>query len=416
MDTATQAVLSELKKATSDRTEAWKELDEARTNALDDDGNIRDDKLDELKTFRETYDTKADRVLKLEEKLQIVGGSSIDAPDNPFENPTENKPEARKSLGRQVVDSPQYRDKAGKNYDWSRGFGGVEAKTLLSEAAGSGGTLIQPDVQPGILGILFQPPKVADLLASGTTTSNTVRYLKETTATNAADAVPEGGQKPESTLVFTNVDEPVQKLATFLPVTDEMLEDYDQMASYIDNRLRLFVQLKEDTELLLGTGTAPHMQGILKRTGINTQPKASDTVADAIHKGMTKVRNAFIEPDGLVINPTDWETLVLQKDAVAGQYFGGGPFTGAYGTGGNGVAPTRLWGLNVIITQSITQGTALVGAFRTAAQIFRRSGISVDTSNSHDTFFQYNKVAVRAEERLALAVYRPAGFTNVNGL
>ena len=50
------------------------------------------------------------------------------------------------------------------------------------------------------------------------------------------------------------------------------------------------------------------------------------------------------------------------------------------------------------------------------AQIFRRSGISVDTSNSHDTFFQYNKVAVRAEERLALAVYRPAAFCDVNGL
>src|SRR5205085_8543376 len=206
--------------------------------------------------------------------------------------------------------------------------------------------------------VLTQPPLVADLLAQGTTSSNTVRYLKESSVTNAADAVLEGGQKPESVLVFTNVDEPVQKIATFLPVTDEMLEDYNQMASYIDNRLRLFVQLKEDTELLLGTGTAPHIKGILKRTSVQHQPKASDTVPDAVHKAITKVRNQFVEPDGMVVNPTDWETMVLAKDATNNQYYGGGPFTGAYGTGGNGVAPTRFWGLNVVITQSITQGTA----------------------------------------------------------
>jgi HK97 family phage major capsid protein len=319
------------------------------------------------------------------------------------------------SLGKQFAEHAKaYKESAGRG-SWLQ-MPEFEAKTLLSEDSGSGGPLIQPDLQGGILQKLFEPPRVADLLAQGNTTSNDVRYLSETTATNAVDAVLEGGLKPESALVFAAVDEPVQKLATWIPVTDEMLEDYGQIRSYIDGRLRLFVQLKEDTELLLGTGTAPHIKGILKRTGVQHEPKSSDTVPDAIHKAITKVRTQFIEPDGLVIHPTDWEGAVLAKDAVGGQYFGGGPFTGAYGQPGNGVAPNRFWGLNVVVTSSITQGTALVGAFRTAAQIFRRSGITVDISNSHDTFFIYNKQAIRAEERLALAVYRPAAFCDVNGL
>ena len=40
----------------------------------------------------------------------------------------------------------------------------------------------------------------------------------------------------------------------------------------------------------------------------------------------------------------------------------------------------------------------------------RKGGLRVEASNSHSTFFQENKVAIRAEERLALAVYRPAAF------
>jgi HK97 family phage major capsid protein len=414
-------VLDKLKSARSERDELFQKFDGEREKALKAGIDLTEDeetgkKLDAL--FK-PYEEQVERVKTLESRYARVAawdaGSGESAEFGEIETGAETRQEQIKSLGTQFADYA-------KSYKESKGSGSwlqmpeVELKTLLSEDAGSGGDLIQPDVQAGITQILFQPPKVADLLAQGTTTSNLVRYLTETTATNAADAVLEGGLKQESTLVFDAVDEAVQKIATWIPVTDEMLEDYGQIRSYIDNRLRLFVQLKEDTELLLGTGTAPHVKGILKRTGVQHEPKSSDTVPDAIHKAITKVRTQHIEPDGIVVHPTDWESMVLAKDAVGGQYFGGGPFTGAYGQAGNGVAPQRFWGLNVVITSSITQGTALVGAFRTAAQIFRRSGITVDISNSHDTFFIYNKQAIRAEERLALAVYRGAAFCDVNGL
>jgi HK97 family phage major capsid protein len=79
--------------------------------------------------------------------------------------------------------------------------------------------------------------------------------------TNAAAATRKAALKPESALAFTNVDEPLRKIATFLPVTDEMLEDFAQIQSYIDNRLSLFVQIAEEAQLLSGNGTAPHLTG-----------------------------------------------------------------------------------------------------------------------------------------------------------
>jgi HK97 family phage major capsid protein len=62
------------------------------------------------------------------------------------------------------------------------------------------------------------------------------------------------------------------------------------------------------------------------------------------------------------------------------------------------------------------RGTALIGAFKQGGQIFRRSGLTVEASNSHSTFFQENQTAIRAEERLALAVYRPGAFGTVTNL
>jgi HK97 family phage major capsid protein len=73
-----------------------------------------------------------------------------------------------------------------------------------------------------------------------------------------------------------------------------------------------------------------------------------------------------------------------------------------------------LWGKRVVVTEAMDAGTALVGAFGTAAQVFRRGGLTVEASNSHSDYFRKNLTAVRAEERLALAVYRPQAFATAD--
>jgi HK97 family phage major capsid protein len=283
--------------------------------------------------------------------------------------------------------------------------------TTLTEGAGSGGALIIPQYQPGIMSLLFKRLMVADLLASGTTNSNAIVYMRETAFTNAATPVSEGAAKPESALTFAQVTELVSKIAHWLPVTEEMLEDVAAIASYIDARLRLGVALAEEDQLLNGNGTPPNLLGLLNRSGLATavvQGAAPDTGADAIFRQVAAIATtSFVYPDGIVINPTNWSTIILMKTSQ-GAYIAGGPFAPSM--------PTSLWGLNVAPTPSIVAGTALVGAFGTQAQLFRRGGLRVEASNSHQDFFIKNLVAIRAEERAALAVYRPGAFGKVTSL
>lgn len=344
---------------------------------------------------------------------QMIGGGRREASPSGSEAP---KVETR-SLGQQFVDDKAAMDffKRGGHRSssaWTSPAVELNAATLTTTGGspGSGGDLIIPDYRPGILPLLFKRLVVADLLAQGRTDSNSIVYMKESTFTNAAATVAEGGTKPESTLIFDQATDPVQKIAHWLPVTEEMLEDVPAIRAYIDARLRLGVELVEEDQLLNGNGTAPNIRGLLNRTGLATtvvsggSPGSSN--ADAIFTQMFSgiAFTSFIQPDGIIMNPTNWAAIALSKNADD-QYYAGGPF--------NTPPIPRLWGLPVVLTPSIAANTALVGAFKSAAQIFRKGGIRVEASNSHASYFITNLVAIRAEERLALAVYRPAAFGKV---
>lgn len=331
-------------------------------------------------------------------------------------------PEVRtvKSIGQIVTESENFKA-VRNNGQFSTGAIEVDAasmKATFTEAAGAAG-LIVPQYLSTVTEILFRRLVVADLFPQGSISGNTLIYPKESSVTNAAAAVAEGGAKPASDLNVVQVTETLKKIATILKVSDETLRDVQAAMSYIDARLTLFVKLAEEDQLLNGSGSGANMTGLLNRSGLTAaeavpgSPTSTDR-ADSIYKEITKIRStAFVEPDGLVINPTDWQTLRLAKDANS-QYFAGGPFTGAYGN--TGQATDSLWGLRAVVTPAIAAGTALVGSFSMCAQVFRQGGVTVEATNSNEDDFKNNLVALRAEERLLLAVYRPSGFGKVTGL
>jgi HK97 family phage major capsid protein len=318
------------------------------------------------------------------------------------------------SLGAQIINSEMgqwLRQNRGRfpTGAWTSPSSELMAATLTEDSA-SGGDLVVLDTRPGILALPTRPLVMADLIASGATESNAVGYMKETSYTNAADSVLEGGSKPESTIIFDAVSDPVRKIAHWLPVTEEMLEDSVGLRSYLDTRLRLGVQLAEDDQLLNGSVTPPDIIGILARTGLATSiARVAEVNADAIYAQIAAIETATgLAVDGIVMNPTNWKSIQLLKDSSGNYIGGGGPFASPR-------QPT-LWGRRVALTSAMVANTALVGAFRTAAQVFRKGGLRVEASNSHSDFFVKNLIAIRAEERLALAVYRPAAFGTVTGL
>lgn len=279
--------------------------------------------------------------------------------------------------------------------------------------------VIAPTRRPGVLPILFERLTIADLMPNSTMTGNTFRAVVESLATNAASTVAEGATKPEGAFNFDVVDEPARKIAVVQKVADEALEDMEWLQLYLSGRLALFVRIEEEKQLLRGNSgtTSTNLMGILNRTGLTTaEPVGSETyskIALAVHREITKVRVAsFLDPDALVFHPNDWQAARFEADAN-GQFFGGGPFTGQYGNGG--IAGDVYWGLRTVVTQSMTENTILLGAFAMAAEVVRRKGLTVDMTNSDQNDFIKNLVTLRAEERLALAVYRPSAFGTVTG-
>jgi len=267
----------------------------------------------------------------------------------------------------------------------------------------------------------FQPLRISDLLLSGQASTNSLRYVVEGTATSGAAGVAEGGSKPQSTLGLTTTDEPVKKIATTLKLSDEMLEDAAQVRSYVDGRLSLFVNIEEERQLVVGAGTNEIVgikpSGNTRGINIYAGGTAAGNKAVQLFKALNGQRgSALLEPDFIVLNPADYQDLRLLTD-TAGQFFGGGPFQGQYGNAGQIPASGQItgatdyiWQKPVVVTTAVGAGTALIGT-TSAAQVWRKGGLTVEATNSNEDDFLKNLVTIRAEKRLALAVYRPTAFT-----
>lgn len=250
---------------------------------------------------------------------------------------------------------------------------------------------------------------IADLLGRGTMSNTSLTYWVQGAVEGNPTAVAEDGQKPQIHFNFSPVTEALSKIAVITKVSDEAMSDTDYLVSVINSQLVGRLVVVEEDQLLNGSGTAPNLRGILNRTGLQTYATTASYTPqkgfDAIFHAITMVSTGSAQEtaDGIVINPADYEVLRLAKDGDQ-NYYAGGPFQG-----GN----PGLWGVRTIVTPAIAQGTVLVGAFGTSAQLFRKGGIQVDSTNSDSTDFQYNRVALRAEERILLAVYRPTAFVKL---
>ncbi len=265
------------------------------------------------------------------------------------------------------------------------------------------------------------PPKrktrVRDLFPTRRTSAAIVEYFRMTGFTNNAAMVAEYsassfGAKPQSSMTFQGFQAPVRTLAHWEAAHRNVLADEPQLRSIIDNELLYGLRLEEDDQILNGDGTGENLEGILETTGIQNyswsagaSAPVSDTKADAIRRAATLAFLAYYEPSGVVLHPNDWEDIELNKDSN-GQYL----MSVSIQQG----ATARLWRMPVVDTPAIAEGTALIGAFGSGAQIYDRETANIRISEQHEDFFVRNAIVVLAEQRMALAVKRPESFVAVD--
>lgn len=316
--------------------------------------------------------------------------------------------EAPKSMGRQFVETESWNAFSEQTTPRGRVDMPIHAAitSVTTDTDGAAGDTLQSTRIPGVIAPPERRMTVRDLISSGRMDQNALEYVRETGFTNAAAMVGEGLAKPESTMKFDLVSTSAKVIAHYVKASRQILSDNSQLASYIDGRLRYGLAYKEEGQLLNGDGTGQNLLGIIPQAtayalpaGL-TAPTGSTKELDQLRFAMLQAILAEYPATGHVFNPIDWARIETAKDGQ-GRYIIGQPQ--------GSVSPT-LWNLPVVATQAIAVDKFLTGAFKLGAQLFDRWLARVEVATENEDDFTKNLVTILAEERLALAVYRPEAF------
>jgi HK97 family phage major capsid protein len=277
-------------------------------------------------------------------------------------------------------------------------------KEMKVTSAGIVAPNYDPVIQPGIR----QELRIRDLLTTVPVSGQNYTYFKENLHTRGAAPVAEGGLKPTSNVTFTTQTDRVKKIAVWMPVTDEALDDVPQLMAYLQELLRYDLKLEEERQILKGDGTGENLNGLMTQATVYdaTLTKAGDTAIDLVRRAIYQVRKqSMLSADGIVMTELDWMNIELQKDGENRYLF----------ANLQGLVTPVLWGRPVVTSDSVDEGDVdtggefLVANFARSSVLFDRMSFLFKMGLINDQFIK-NERALLVEERLGLGVRRREGL------
>ena len=404
-----------------------KELQELRENTLNEFKDVETTDFDSEK--KEEWAKRNERMSELVD--QIKEATKIETEKSKMEEAVEagkavepkaihaEKVEAPKTLGQSFLESDAYKSfmetgikNVKSELKWDPR---VETKTTVTETTWPPGVVRAPRIQESAQ---LDPYVIPALIDTITTDQYQYKYLEETTYTNNAAPTAEGSALGENALAFTERTEEIRKIGAFIPMTEELLADVSAAQGYIDSRLRFMVRQTISDQIIGGSGSGVNLTGILNKTGINSFNYSSFggnlKRIGQIFEAITEIqKDAFMNPDAIVMHPSDWYQVVTEVNAVSTNGALNPLFVGA-GSFGDAVTP-RLWGVPVVSSTETTAGDAIVGVFGggQAIHIVARQGMEVAMSDSHDENFVKDIIVMKATVRMGLPIYRATAFAKI---
>lgn len=352
-------------------------------------GSASNESKAEISKLSEDYNELHDRIQEMEQK-----GIQIHQDTQAF------------NLGAEFLKSDQFKAIESGQARAAR----LDVKTAIINAEGQNQPLVPADRTSGFQTTPNRILSIRDILPSTPTNSNLIEFVRENVFTNNAGpqvgGSPEAFEnvtKPESGITFTLQSEKVTTLAHFIPASKQVIEDSPALQGFINGRLIYGLKLKEETQLLLGTGSNGELNGIhTQATAYTVQSPQLTNEIDIVREMIKQAHVSEYFPDAIIMNPQDWYDIDVRKVGSGDdRYVVGNP---------RDMSVARLWGLPVVITNSLTSGQCVVGNFQLGAEIRDRQMAAVEMSLEDSTNFQKNMITIRAEERIALVVYRTEAF------
>lgn len=377
----------------------WKEIEDLKAQ-VDEETKYADRKkrLDAIKTYlaqpihRPDYGNG-----NAEPEVKTMGEAIINAPE--FKQWREQIAPA----GKEMVMSVQFKRSPVIQLK-DIGLGDLSFKDLvMSVPTTAGGALVRRDYGPWPVDLPLRRPSIRDVITILQTGSNQIEYVRVNSKTRAAAIVPEATSatddnalKPKASMALEVIQTGVKTIAVIMQATRTILADVPQLQSMMTAFMREDIDLELEEEIISGPGGTNHFDGLENTPNLTLQPFDTDMLTTA-RKARTKA--AIVgraRSTGFLLNSYDWEELDLTKDAENRYYFGG-PL--AMGT-------KMLWGLPVIESEVIPQGTFYTGDLRQMV-VWDRQDPSLYMTDSNRDHFERNIIDILYEGRWAFGVLRP---------
>ena len=371
--------------------------------------SLMDLQADEIRKHGETSNKTAAQVKTAEEKMlkmeADIKGFTTEMEEIKKANgrPNYNGGGEVKSIGEMFIESEQYKNATASGSKSTQSFA-VKSffKKDINSAAAAGGLLAGTYRFPEIIAPPNEQLRLRDVMNVQTMGQPAVEYIEESGFVNAAAVVAEKALAPQSDITFEQKTAQARMISHWIPATNQILDDAPMLRNYIDNRLSYGLKMAEEAQILYGAGTGENLLGLMVHAGTqDVGDRAGDmTRIDHIRHAITLSRLAGYPVSAIVLHPTDWETIELSK-GTDGHYI----FTSV-----NEGGQMRLFRTPVVESTSMNEGEFLAGALGLGAQLLDREAANVRVAEQHADYFLRNMVAIMAEERLAMPIYRPEAF------
>ena len=249
--------------------------------------------------------------------------------------------------------------------------------------------------------------RLLDLIPSAVMEGHSFDYSIESGSFDTALETAEAATKPVGDLGLTDAQVIAKTIAHFYKLRRQQVADVSALGTLVNNRLVYGVLRRLENQIISGDGTGENLTGILHTSGFASVTFAAGTaLTDLSLSGITDVIMSDAEPDGVVANPIDVQTMLAAKASGSGERLDS---EGAFSA-----MPQTLWGLPLIVSKVMPTGQALVGDFARGATVFVREGVNVRISDSDQDDFVRNKLTMLGEGRFGLAVWQPTAFALVH--
>ncbi len=272
-------------------------------------------------------------------------------------------------------------------------------KAVVGDAGGVGDDpySVMPNRAPGIFNDPRRPLRLLDLLQRIAVGSNSFEFVALDGFVNASNyQLAEGETKATQTLPTEVISVPVVTIAAVLSASEQVLADSPALGQFIQSKLLFGVLEKLEAEIVSGAGGTGKISGLVTQATAFT-PTTGLAAADAIGEAIAQLEITGWMPGAVVLHPSDWQAIRAERNTSGDEYVA---------TGWNSPAQPNLWGVPVVSSAVIAQGTALVLDPAHVALLDRQSA-NVQIGYTGDQFAQ-NLLSLRAELRAGLAVMAPS--------